>query len=106
MSVALIDVLLAALAAWFAGLWLGERGRRKAAEAWKVYGTPDAGGPASVFSPSGASSAGLPPGQFTDDALERGAAWIKANASSEGFRVTDEEAREQARGMLAEAARR
>jgi len=99
-SVALIDLILAAAAALFFGLWWGEKGRREAAERWKVYGTPEP-----VTAPRGApvESAGPPrvgSPEF-EEAVERGAARLEASAP-DGYHLTRDEWREEARRMLTE----
>jgi hypothetical protein len=101
MSIALIDLILTAAAALFAGLWCGERGRRKAAEHWRVYGAPDV-----VPSVPGPAVESLrPPGPGTpefEEAIDRGAQRLEAQAP-DGYHLTRDEWREQARSMLREA---
>jgi len=86
------------------GLFWGERGRRQAAERWKVYGTPEAPQAASVSSPSDSHDSVVT--SISDEAVDRGAAELKAMMSQEGYHLTDAEYRERARGMLEEAGRR
>ena len=86
------------------GLFWGERGRRLAAERWKVYGTPEAPQTASVSSPSGNGDSVVT--SISDEAVERGARELEAMMSTEGFTYSKAEYAAMARSMLAEAGRR
>ena len=86
------------------GLFWGERGRRLAAERWKVYGTPEAPQAASVSAQEESHDSVATP--VSESAIDRGAAELKAMMSQEGYHLTDAEYREQARQMLAESLRR
>lgn len=86
------------------GLWWGERGRRLAAERWKVYGTPEAPQVATVSAPTDAAEGAAP--TFSQAAIDRGAAELEAMMGAEGFNWTKAQYRDEARRMLAEAGRR
>ena len=86
------------------GLFWGERGRRLAAERWKVYGTPEPPQTASVSSPSGNGDSVVT--SIPDAAIDRGATELEAMMSNEGFHWTKAEYRAEAKRMLDEANRR
>lgn len=104
MMITLYDLICTLFAALFLGLWYGERGRRLAAERWKVYGTPEGPVPATVSAPTDAAEGAAP--TASQEAISRGAKELEAMMSAEGFTYSPAEYQAMAKSMLAEAARR
>jgi hypothetical protein len=87
------------------GLWLGERGRRGAAERLLVSGTTQTGRArvlaASPDAELRASAVGVQEAQFvSDEMVDRGAEQLMLEAKESGTELSWAEARDQARSML------
>lgn len=110
MSTGLMFVYAAILglmaAALFFGLWLGERGRRQAAERMITYGSPEelkhrpvtSGPVADAESRYAAASK-----EFTEEAIEKATAQIEDAYRIRGVIVSHERARAEAASMLSGA---
>jgi hypothetical protein len=107
----MIALAIAGLVGWvvgamFFGLWLGERGRRMAAERRETHGTPLE--PQAARLPDQADSESLARtvgraeanARFSEDTVLRGMAQLKAEAESIGQTLSDVAARAQALAML------
>lgn len=89
------------VAAFTVGLWLGERGRRIAAENWTTTGSPDAPR-AESFAPSKEAEdrfqeAGA---AYTEEMVENGVKELMAQAKAEGVRVDEDQIRKDVKAML------
>ncbi len=99
MTVAL--VVLAFVTGLALGLWWGERGRREAAEHWKVYGAPELR-PAQAFEPEPEpETRARVMGEFPEATIDRGAKDLMAHAKEAGRQLSVSDARAMARSMLA-----
>jgi len=88
-------------AALMAGLWFGERGRRKAAENWVISGAPDAPKAVSMAPSKEAED------RFAESVLEysketedRGVAELMEEARTKGIAVNEADIRRDVRSML------
>lgn len=107
----MIALAIAGLIGWivgaaFLGLWLGERGRRMAAERRETHGTalapqaarlPDQPDSESIARVVGRAEANR---RFSEETIRRGMDQLKAEAESLGVPLSDADAREQALAML------
>lgn len=107
----MVDVTLVALAvggwivaALMVGLYLGERGRRRAAERWAVTGLPDTGTPPPAVSrvPSAEAEDRFQreAQAYTEEAVERGVQQLLDDAKAAGITVDQKELRRDVERML------
>lgn len=106
-----IQLALAMLAALFFGLWLGERGQRKLLTNLVRYGTASVpaarrlGGPSPIAaSVTRDTLPGDAPGEtieVSEEMVEKGLRAIKAEYANRGMTISDDEALEQVKQMLA-----
>lgn len=90
----------AVASAFLYGLWLGERGRRIAAENWKVTGTPEAG-PAKTLTPTDLDEkAAREAAEATGEDLNRAFEWLKGIAEKDGLTASDDELWEEAKRLV------
>lgn len=99
-------LVVAAVVGWtagilFFGLWLGERGRRLAAERWVATGSPDQPVAEALPAPKEAEDRLFEAGQaFEKETVERGIEAMLADAKARGVRMTEAEARHDVLTML------
>lgn len=85
------------------GLYVGERGRRKASENRELYGTPAPTGARSVRQPESAEQRAEAARGYSTAAVEKGAEALMAEASNAGRKLSRKDALKEAERMLAEA---
>ena len=88
-------------AALMAGLWFGERGRRKAAENWVISGAPDA--PKAVsMAPSKEAEDRCAESvlEYSKETEDRAVADMVAEAKDKGIAISEAELRRDVRSML------
>lgn len=105
MAETLLAVLGWIVAALMVGLYLGERGRRRAAERWAVTGLPDTGSPPPAVSRVPSEEAEdrfrREAQAFTEEAVERGVAQLLEDAKAAGMTVDQKKLRADVERMLA-----
>jgi hypothetical protein len=109
MTSAVVNVLIVAFVGWIlaalmVGLWLGERGRRAAAERLVVYGSPDAGAGTQPVSraPSKEAEDRLRDVEFefSEETVSRAMADLKVAADAQGLTVSEDQLRNEALRLL------
>ncbi len=95
---AIVGLVAAAL---MAGLWWGERGRRKAAENWVVTGTPEAPKAVSMAPSKEAEDRFAESVQeYSKESVDRGVAEIMEAAREKGVSISEEDARREVETMF------
>ncbi len=105
-ALAIVGLVGWIVGAMFVGLWLGERGRRMAAERRETHGTPleptarrlpDEPDSETFARTVGRTEANA---RFSEETIRRGMAQLKAEAEATGLPLSDADARTQALAML------
>lgn len=86
------------VAALVAGLWWGERGRRLAAERWKVQGTPEK--PVARVLPGHTEPEGRLEAQFSEETITRGCDNLRTLYTEAGISISEADIRAQVEAML------
>jgi Na+/glutamate symporter len=103
LTVATIGFIFGLMVGAMLGLYVGERGRRKASENRELYGAPSPKGARSIPQPQSAEQRAEDARGYSKEAVKRGAADLIAQAAAIGKRLSKKDAEAEAERMLAEA---